>query len=399
MNIGGPAHHVSMLSGRLDRRRFETLLVYGTLGSQEGSFEALAATEGCTVKVLGDLRPEPQPAADLRALRALIGVVRAFRPDIVHTHTAKAGFLGRLAALLSPGPRPVIVHTYHGHVLEGYFGRARTEVYRGLERALAPVSDCLIGVSQATVDDLVRLRVAPRERFRVIPVGLDLNRFVHADPAAAGELRSRCGATSDDLLVACVGRLVPIKRVDLILRATARARRAGVAMRLMVVGDGECRTDLERLAEELGIANAVRFLGYLADTSAAAAAADIAILASDNEGTPVALIESAAAGRPAVATAVGGVPDVVVPGTGLLVAPGDDAALADALSELAGNAELRARMGDHARTHVTRLFSIDRLLGDVEALYESLLSDPASRNAPARQWRRRPRRASTRRGR
>jgi glycosyltransferase involved in cell wall biosynthesis len=373
MNIGGPAHHVSMLSGRLNRERFETLLVYGTLGPGEGSFESLAEREGCTVKVLAELRPELRPDADVRALVGLMRVIRAFDPHIVHTHTAKAGFLGRLAAVLSPGPRPIIVHTYHGHVLEGYFGRPRTALYRFLERELGRVSECLIGVSQATVDDLVRLRVAPRDRFRVVPVGLDLDRFLRPDAEAAATLRDQCGTSAGELLVAFVGRLVPIKRVDLVLRATASAREQGMPIRLMVVGDGPCRARLEALTRSLGIGEAVRFLGYLPDTSAAAAAADIAILASDNEGTPVSLIEAGAAGRPAVATAVGGVPDVVVPDTGVLVPPGDDAALARGLVRFGRDAELRTRMGARARTHVTGLFSIERLLRDVGALYDHLL--------------------------
>jgi glycosyltransferase involved in cell wall biosynthesis len=378
MNIGGPAHHVSMLSGRLDRERFETLLVYGTLGPGEGSFESLAEREGCTVKVLADLRPELRPHADVRALVGLMRVIRAFDPHIVHTHTAKAGFLGRLAAVLSPGPRPIIVHTYHGHVLEGYFGRPRTALYRFLERQLGRVSECLIGVSQATVDDLVRLRVAPRDRFRVVPVGLDLDRFLQPDSEAAATLRDRCGTNAGELLVAFVGRLVPIKRVDLVLRATASAREQGMPIRLMVVGDGPCRARLELLTRSLGVGEAVRFLGYLADTSAAAAAADIAILASDNEGTPVSLIEAAAAGRPAVATAVGGVPDVVVPEAGVLVPRGDHDALARGLVRLGRDAALRTQMGAHARTHVTGSFSIDRLLGDVEVLYDHLLTQAPS---------------------
>jgi glycosyltransferase involved in cell wall biosynthesis len=374
MNIGGPAHHVSMLSGRLDPSRFQTLLVYGRLAPGEGSFESLAHKEGCTVKVLPGLSPEMRPGTDLRALLDLMRLIRAYRPQIVHTHTAKAGFVGRLAVVLSPGPRPIIVHTYHGHVLEGYFGRSRSAAYRFLERQLARVSECLIGVSQATVDDLVRLRVAPRDRFRVVPIGLDLRRFLRPSSEAAAMLRNECGTSADEVLVAFVGRLVPIKRVDLVLRAFATGRQEGVPIRLMVVGDGPCRASLEDLAHRLGISDFVRFLGYLPDTTAVAAAADIAILASDNEGTPVSLIEAAAAGRPAVATAVGGVPDVVVSGTGLLVSRGDHAALARGVARLARDPELRAEMGARAREHVTGTFSIERLLHDVEKLYDELLA-------------------------
>ena len=352
MNIGGPAHHVSMLSGRLDGTRFQTLLAFGSLGPGEGSFESLARSEGCVVTKIPGLSPRMRPHADMRALIGLIRLIGAYRPAIVHTHTAKAGFVGRFAAALAPKPRPLIVHTYHGHVLEGYFGPVLSAVYRFLERRLARISACLIGVSQATVDDLVRLRVAPRERFRVVPIGLDLRRFLEPSAEAAAALRDQCGAGADEVLLGFVGRLVPIKRVDLVLRAVATLRGEGVPIRLMIVGDGPERASLEQLALRLGIGDVAHFVGYLPDTSAAAAAAEIAILASDNEGTPVALIEAAAAGRPAVATAVGGVADVVIPGTGVLVPAGDHVALADAVARLARDAELRAEMGARAREHV-----------------------------------------------
>jgi glycosyltransferase involved in cell wall biosynthesis len=382
MNVGGPAYHVSILSGRLNRDRFETLLVHGKLGRGEGSFEHLAHSEGCAVKVLDHLRPEVRPLVDLRALFELIRLIQRYRPHILHTHTAKAGFVGRLAAVLSPGPRPIIVHTYHGHVLEGYFGAARSAVYRLLERQLARISDCLIGVSQATVDDLLRLRVAPPSRFRVVPIGLDLDRFLRPDTEAAARFRALSGTGRDEVLVAYVGRLVPIKRLDLILRAVAAGRDRGAPVRLAVVGDGPSRPELELLARRLGIADTVRFHGYMTDVGAATAAADLAILASENEGTPVSLIEAGAAGRPAVATAVGGVPDVVVPGAGVLVPRGDSTALADALSRLASDPGLREEMGARAREHVTGRFSIERLLDDMEALYDELLDERPNELAP-----------------
>jgi glycosyltransferase involved in cell wall biosynthesis len=374
MNIGGPAHHVSLLSGRLDTDRFRTMLVHGRTAASEGSFEYLAERERCTVEVVAGLGPEIRPLSELRALVGLIAVIHRFRPHIVHTHTAKAGMLGRLAAVLGSRPRPIIVHTYHGHVLEGYFGPRTTAMYRYLERRLATVTDCLIGVSRATVEDLMRLGVAGGERFRMIPIGLDLERFRQPDTQAAAALRRQCGAEEKEMLAAYVGRLVPIKRVDLVLRAVAEARRQGVPVRLVVAGDGECRQELERLAAQLGLREVVTFLGYLTDSSSLAAAADIAILASDNEGTPVALIEAAAAGRPAIATAVGGVPEVVVPGAGLLAPRGDHAALAAALVRCARDAPLRTRMGAHAREHVLRRFPIERLLSDIEDLYEELLA-------------------------
>ena len=380
MNVGGPAHHVSILGGRLDRRGYETLLVAGRVGDGEGSAQHLARHHGATLKVLPHLTPQLRPVADLRALLALVRIVRSFRPDIVHTHTAKAGFLGRLAAVLAVRPRPTVVHTYHGHVLEGYFGPAKTALYRGLERSAARVSDVLIGVSQPTVDDLVRLRIATPERFRVIPLGLDLDAFLgldlHPDPDAP--LRRACGAAAGDVVAVIAGRLAPIKRLDVALQAVAAARAAGAPLRLVVVGDGELRGRLEAHSEALGLEDHVHFAGFRDDMPGVVAAADLALLTSDNEGTPVALIEAAAGGRPAVATQVGGVASVVADGAGRRCPAGDVAALGAALTELAGNAELRRACGRAARTHVAERFDADRLVEDVDALYRALLGSRTS---------------------
>ena len=369
---GGSAHNVTLLSSGLDPERFETLLVHGVTAANEAPFDHLARERGCSTHVLPQLGPSIRPGADLAALRALRALIARHRPHIVHTHTAKAGFLGRMAAATTR-PRPLIVHTFHGHVLEGYFGPARNLAYRTLERRLARVTDRLIGVSGATVDDLVRLGIAPRSRFQVIPIGLDLARFTDPDTAAAADFRERSGAGAEDVLVGFVGRLVPIKRVDLILRAVATLRDRDVPVRLAVVGDGESRPGLESLARTLALGDRVRFLGHAPDSAPAAAGADIAVIASDNEGTPVALIEAGAAGRPAVATAVGGVPDVVVPGTGRLVPPGDHVALGASLQELAADPARRREMGACARDHVTRRFGVDRLLADMDSLYTELL--------------------------
>jgi glycosyltransferase involved in cell wall biosynthesis len=377
MNVGGPAYHVSLLSGRLDPERFETLLVAGSLGSGEGSFEGLARRYGADLRTLPSLGPEVSPLRDLRALGALVRIIRRTRPDVVHTHTAKAGTLGRLAAVLAGRPRPVIVHTFHGHVLTGYFGPALTAFYRAVERALARVSDRLIGVSDATVDELVQLGVAPRERFEVVRLGLDLDGFLGSTAADGDGFRDEVGAGPGTVLAVSVGRLVPIKRLDVMLRALAIAREAGAPILLAIAGDGDEREGLERLAREIGVGSWVRFLGFRHDLTRIAAGADLAVLSSDNEGTPVALIEAAAAGRPAVATDVGGVREIVGPDTGRLVPKGDAAAFAAAMVELAGDRGLRERLGAAARERARGRFAAGRLLADVEALYGRLLAERA----------------------
>jgi glycosyltransferase involved in cell wall biosynthesis len=228
-------------------------------------------------------------------------------------------------------------------------------------------------VSQATVDDLVRLGVATADRFRVVPLGLDLEPFARLEPDDGLAVRNEIGADEDDVVLTFVGRVVPIKRVDLLLRAVALAGRSA-RLRLVVVGDGEIRGGLEGLSRELGIGGDVSFLGYRRDLPAIAAATDVAVLGSANEGTPVSLIEAAAAGRPAIATRVGGVSEVVTPETGLVVPSGDPEALAAAITNLAADPGLRARLGATARERALSRYSVQRLVADIRELYEGLLA-------------------------
>ncbi|HWA54267.1 MAG TPA: glycosyltransferase [Solirubrobacterales bacterium] len=375
MNLGGPAHHVALLSRGLAGRDYETLLVTGRVGAGEEEHTDL---DGIRVRYLDRLGPEIRPLQDILALIALIRLVRAYRPDIVETHTAKAGMLGRLAALLARRERPIVIHTYHGHVLRGYFGPLKTRAFRAIERALAKASDRLVGVSAATVEELVELGVAPRSKFTVVPLGLELGPFLALGPASNGSFREEIGTAEDEVLFTYTGRLVPIKRPELMLRSLARARRQGAPARVAVVGDGLLRPQLEALARSLGCAGAVDFLGYRRDLARIAAGSDAALLTSDNEGTPVALIEAAAAGRPLVATAVGGVPDIVIEGAGLLAPPGDEGGLAAAISRISAEPDLRRAMGARARENVAAKFTVDRLLDDVDALYSRLLGAPGS---------------------
>ncbi|MBS0548331.1 MAG: glycosyltransferase [Proteobacteria bacterium] len=387
MNLGGPAHHVALLSARLDPEHFRTLLVTGRVGPGEEEHES----KHLPIRRLDPLGPEIRPLRDLAALIALVRLTRAYRPEIVHTHTAKAGMLGRTAALLSR-PRPLIVHTYHGHVLRGYFGPLKSGAFTWIERALARPTDRLIGVSEATVADLVALGVAPRAKFEVVPLGLDLGAFLALPPEPDPEARARLAVGVDEVLFTFTGRLAEIKRADVMLGALARARAEGAPVRVAVVGDGVIRPDLEARARALGCADAVEFLGYRTDLPQILAGADAALLTSDNEGTPVSLIEAAAAARPAVATDVGGVSDIIVAGAGLLAPAGDQARIARSMGELAADRAARLAMGAHARAHVRDRYSAERLLGDIERLYSELLAerrrnlDPATVAGFGREW-------------
>jgi glycosyltransferase involved in cell wall biosynthesis len=372
MNVGGPAHHVSLLSGRAFPDRFKTLLLAGSVAAHEDSFEDLAARQGARLQTVPHLGPEIDPLGDARALRTIARIARSWKPHIVHTHTAKAGLVGRLAAL-TVRPRPLIVHTYHGHVLEGYFSRPASAAFTQMERRLADVSDRLVAVSTATADDLVRLGVAPPERFEVVPLGLELEDYLALPPGRSGPFRAELGLDDDALLATFVGRMVAIKRVDVLLDAFAAARRSAPALVLAVVGDGPERQAAEERARALGLGDAVRFTGYRRDLPEILGGTDVAVLSSDNEGTPVSLIEAAAAALPLVSTRAGGVADVVPDAAGVLVARGDAAALGDAIARLAADPERREAMGAAARAHAAERFTPEQLVRRVADLYDRLL--------------------------
>ena len=372
--MGGPAHQAALLSGRrFFPDRYETLLVHGSLAPGEESLAHLAVEEGATLVHMPALMQPVQPANDALALTRLRRIVRRFRPDIVHTHTAKAGFIGRQAAILSGSRRPLLAHTFHGHVLEGYFGSAKSALYRHLERRLGRRTDALIGVSQATVDDLVRLGIAPADRFRVVPLGLDLSRLAAIDRAARERARAELGVASGEIVCTFIGRIAPVKRVDVLLDSFAAAYAADSRLRLWIVGDGEERPRLEERAASLGLSGVVRFHGYRRDLVPIWAASDIAVLSSRNEGTPVALIEAAAAGLPAVSTDVGGVKEALAPEAAVIVPAAEPAGLAAGLIELAADDAARERRGTIARDHALARFNADRLLADVDDLYGELL--------------------------
>jgi glycosyltransferase involved in cell wall biosynthesis len=371
LNVGGPALHTTLLTRRLDPGRYETHLVTGREAPDEGSYLDLHRLSPERVTRLPALGREVRLSRDVAALRQLVRLMARARPHIVHTHTAKAGALGRVAALVTRVP--VVVHTYHGHVFQGYFGPAWTRVLLAIERALARRTDCLIAVSPAVRRELLALGVGTPERFRVVPLGLDLDPFARAD-ALRGKLRAELGIPAEAPLVGIVARLVPIKAHEVFLRAAALVRARLPEARFLLVGDGEGRAGLERLAGALGLTDRVRFLGWRRDLDRIYADLDVVVLTSRNEGSPVALIEAMAAGRAVVATAVGGVRDFVADGvTGCVVRPGDPGAVAAGIADLLDHAERRHDLGKAGREHVLPRFGAERLLADIDRLYTELL--------------------------
>lgn len=379
LNAGGPAHQVGLLSSRLGDP-YDTLLVHGQVDRDEAPLSQFDERYPSHRIELADLGREIRLGNDLRMFVRLALIMRRVRPHIVHTHTAKSGLVGRLAAL-TLRPRPVIVHTFHGHVLEGYFGERETNFYRRVERLLARASDCVIGVSDSTVEDLRRIGVGSPATLRVVRLGLELEPFLVADERSGEEFRREFGLREGETLVVTVGRLVAIKRHDVAIRAAARAHAGNCSIRLVIVGDGPLRAELEALAETLGMGDRVHFAGYRGDLVQIASGADVALLSSDSEGTPVWLIEASACGVPAVTTNAGGVREVVPEGAGIVVPRGDHEALGAALAELTGDPKRRATMGAAARRHVAQRYAAGRLLRDIERLYAELLARRPRRGA------------------
>jgi glycosyltransferase involved in cell wall biosynthesis len=381
LNMGGPALHVAYLTAGLAERGYETTLVAGSLARGEDSMAFVADELGIEVERIEELHREISPLRDAVAILRLARLIRRVRPHILHTHTAKAGAVGRLAALLAGDARPlIVVHTFHGHVLRGYFDPLRTAGFRLLERWLATKTTALVAVSPQVRDDLVSLGVAPRERFVVVRLGIELEQRVAAEQDGRGESRRVLGIGPDRFAVGWIGRMTGVKRTDDVLRAFRRLRDRGVDACLCMIGDGPDRPAVERRAHELGLMRDTLFLGYQEEVAPFYAAFDAMILPSINEGTPVSAIEALAAGRPVVATRVGGVPDVVREGEdGFLVEPGDVDALADRLARLAADPELRERLGAAGRARVVPRYSVERLVDDIDLLYRSLLASAGAR--------------------
>ena len=370
LNVGGPAIQAVLLSARLDPERFETLLVAGTESAVEGNMIELGRLDAPpALRRIAALGREISPLDDLRALWSLVRLIREFKPDIVHTHLAKAGTLGRVAARIAGVP--VVIHTFHGTVFRGYFGSLRSRLFLEIERALGRVSTRLVAITAGQRRELVALGIGSDATVVEIPLGLQLAPFI--DVPSRTEARVALGLPEDAPVVAIVARLVPIKDVGLFLRTLAKLKRPAIGL---IVGDGEERASLESLAVSLGIASRCRFLGWQRDVRSLYAAADVVVLTSRNEGSPVSIIEAMAAARPVVCTDVGGVSDVVASGvSGILVPYGDAEGLATAIDGLLADPAMRERLGNEARNAVYPRYDVSRLVTDITALYASLVRE------------------------
>ncbi len=382
LNIGGPSIQAARLTTALEPHGFRTRLLHGQLGEGEGDMSYLLAP-GADAVFMPALRRPLSPISDLRALMGLYLEFKRLRPVIVHTHMAKAGMLGRVAAAAynvtrGSAPRAKVVHTYHGHVLEGYFSPVMTTAFITLERCLARATDAIVAISPAIRLELLNTyRIGREAQYRVVPLGFDLSPFAAVDDALRVEARGMLNLPPDAMVITTVGRLTAIKQQQLFLEVIQRVVSVHPNAIALIAGDGELRSELEGQAAALGIAGHVRFLGWRRDLATIYGASDVFLLTSRNEGTPVALIEAMATGVPGVSTNVGGVKDVInSPDVGVLAPLGNAAALADGVNRLLADRALRTRMGALARQRVVDRFGIERLVAEVAALYRELLGEP-----------------------
>ncbi len=386
LNIGGPAIHTVLLSEGLDKGRFDSLLICGPVEKTEGDMLYYAREKNVRPYFIPELTRRVNPLNDCIAFLKVYNIIKCTNPDIIHTHTAKAGTIGRVAGImhnllhLYRKKRIKLVHTFHGHVFEGYFNVILTRVFIAIERMLALFTDRIITVSATVKQELLSLGICREGKIEVIPLGLELQGFLNL--SLTDRKASKIGM---------VGRLVPIKNHSLFIRAAGvligNPVYAGVEF--YIVGDGELRMKLEAYAQESGINNRIHFLGWQRSLAEIYAQLDIVCLTSINEGTPVSLIEAMASARPVVATDAGGVRDLLGGGVsgdneyvdgfeicqrGILVTKAVPETFASALSVLLEDSRLRMNMGQAGRGFVRNKFSGERLIKDIENLYGRILN-------------------------
>lgn len=381
LNIGGPAIHTILLTAGLNAGGFESILVCGSIGKGESDMHYYARQKGVSPIQI------PQLQRDLNFFRDLVAFTKIFfllireKPQVIHTHTAKAGALGRTAAFfykLFFNKNARIIHTFHGHVFEGYFSRFNSLFFILVEKALALFTDVLVTVSDSVKDDIVSLGIAGRNKIRVVPIGLELDKFLSVNHKQR-----------DFIQIGIIGRLVPIKNHGLFIEAAHRLMNTSGTRKIkfVVVGDGELSGALRQRVSFLGMSRYFEFQGWRRDLDKVYADLDIVALTSLNEGTPVSLIEALACARPIVATDVGGVKDILgrmqsqaqggcgtfaVHEYGLSVKSQDASGLAGALAFLLDNSAVRAKIGESGRAWVSEQFSIARLLENLRGLYSAV---------------------------
>ncbi|CAN2225267.1 RfaG Glycosyltransferase [Candidatus Nanopelagicaceae bacterium] len=360
MNVGGPAVIVAELMRGLDSSHFEQVLITGYCDETEADYLDEVATDIKATRIAG-LGRSVSPLADLKSFFGLVQKIRTFKPDVIHTHTAKAGVLGRLASIIA-GRGATRIHTFHGHLLHGYFAGWKTQLVIAIEKFLAKRTHFLIAIGNEVKNDLLNAGIGNASQYSVFFPGLP-----QPHTSNKSELRKSLELDSSAIYCTFVGRLTQIKRPDRLLDIAAAMVKREVAIHFLVAGEGELFESTKARAQAENLP--VTFLGWRKDIDDLFAASDIAILTSDNEGIPLTLIQAAQAGLPIVAPAVGSISDIVDNDkTGFLTSP-QPGAMASALSALATDAELRNRLGSAGKAHADEFFSLERMLRDHTEIY------------------------------
>ena len=363
MNVGGPAVIVAELMRSLDKSAFDQILVTGYCDENEADYLDTVATDIKATRIAG-LGRSVSLIADLKAFFGLVSLMRKFKPDVIHTHTAKAGVLGRLASLLA-GRGAVRVHTFHGHLLHGYFSGAITKLVILIEKFFASRTSVLIAIGTKVRDDLVAAGIGRADKYRVFFPGLPAPKSI-----VKASAQSALGISAETLYVTFVGRLTQIKRPDRLLDVASECKTRGLDLRFLVAGEGELfeSSTARCQREQLN----VTFFGWRNDIDQIFAASDIAILTSDNEGIPLTLIQAAQASLPIVATNVGSISDIVINESSGYLTQTNAADMADAIEKLVRDTQLRKLMGDAGKARAEQYFSLARMVKDHSDLYRSL---------------------------
>lgn len=365
MNVGGPAVQVSGLMRGLDPLKFDHRLVTGFCAEDESDYLETVATDVHATRIKG-LGRSISPKADFLAFLLVIREIRAFRPQIIHTHTAKAGVIGRVASILS-GRRSVRVHTYHGHLLHGYFGKAKTSLVIIIEKILGLFTTRLLAVGTKVMDDLLDVGIGTQKKFGVMPPGLKLNPLPSREDAC-----KELGLDPSQTYCAFIGRITKIKRPDRFLDVVAEIRDQQVPVHFIIAGAGDL---LNYCQERVAIENLpVTFLGWREDIETVLAASDMVLLTSDNEGTPLSLIQAGMAKISVVSTDVGSVPEIVIDQETGILTDLTTRSLVNAIRELIEDASLREDMGLAAYDYTMQRYGVERLVEDHQNLYTELLS-------------------------
>ena len=368
MNVGGPAVQVSGLMRGLDSTQFDHRLFTGFCSADEADYLTSVAFDVNATRIEG-LGRRVSLGGDVKAFLALVKAIREFKPHIIHTHTAKAGFLGRIASLVS-FQKSIRVHTFHGHLLIGYFGSIKRLLIIIVEKFLAARTQQLLAVGDRVRQDLLHVGIGRMEKFSLMPPGLEIG-----DLPSKVESQEFFDLDSERVQCAFIGRVTRIKRPDRFLDVVSEIKKRNVKLDFFIAGDGEL---LEACKERIAAENLpVKVLGWQSNIERVLAAADIVVLTSDNEGTPLSLIQAGMAALPVVTTNVGSIPEIVLDGFSGVITGLDVQEVANALVKVANNKSLRGQMGSAAQQFTLAHFGIQRLVTDHEVLYKKLLSSPA----------------------